>query len=233
MEHTIKALMSLLMLFLLSCGGDSDTIEPNEVSSERIEVANVTMLPEGGEKQVMVNANCAWVINVPESDTWLSVNPTSGANTQAITISCSENKSTSSRTSVVTISGKQRTTAFKVTQNALEIINITISNFNSKDDEKTSKSLSFSFTLSPVTDDISACGVCFSNTNKKPTINDNIVAGERNSNIVEVKMTNLSPNTTYYVCAFVTNSSGTYYSNVKECTTLSIPGSDDNIPPNE
>lgn len=226
--------MLALTLSLLSCGGgDGGGNTPNPdvvVSSERIEVPNVTMLSGGGEKQIVVNANCAWLITVPESDTWLSINPTSGANTQSITITCSENTSISSRTSVVTISGKQRTTAFKVTQNAPEIVAITISNFNLS--AITSSSADYSFSFSPISDDISATGVCYSSTNNTPTISDIVSTSPRNGSTVNGSISSLSANTKYFVRGFVTNSSGTYYSQMKEITTVNnVPGSDDNVPP--
>ena len=229
----IKAFVFSLILCLLSCGGGggANTPEPDVVvSSERIEVPNVTMLSDGGEKQVTVNANCAWIITVPENDTWLSINPTSGTNIQIITITCKENTSINSRTSVVSISGKQRTTAFMVTQNAREIIAITISNFNLG--EPTSNSVDYSYSISPVSDDIISCGVCYSTSNNAPTIEDAVSTIARNGSTVNGTLNSLSPNTTYYIRAFVQNSSGAYYSQMKQITTINnVPGSDDNIPP--
>jgi len=223
----------MLALSMLSCSdSDSNTIDPNDVviSSERIEVPNVTMLSDGGEKQITVNANCAWSLTVPETDSWLSINPTSGAKTQSITITCAANTSTNSRTSVVSISGKQRTTAFKVTQNGIEIVAVTISNFNTN--ELTSNSAGYSFTLSPVSDDITTCGVCYSTTHEAPTLEDQVSSGTRNNNTVTGSLTSLSANTKYYLRAFVTNASGTYYSEVKQITTENnVPGSGDNLPP--
>lgn len=224
--------LSLLSLFLLSCGGGSNEVDPNEVvvSSERIEVPNVSILSEGGEKQVTVNANCAWVITVPATDSWLSVNPMAGSNTQTITVSCTPNTSTNARTSVVSISGRQRTTAFKVTQNGLDIVAITINNFNFG--TVTSSSVDYSYTFSPISEDISACGVCYSTSNNTPTIDDKVVKGTRSGNTVTGTINSLTTNTLYHMRAFVTNSSGTYYSQAKQVTTENnIPGSDDNRPP--
>lgn len=223
--------MAPLML-LISCGGGGSGSDDPEVvvSSERIEVPNVAMLHGGGEKQIVVDANCAWVITVPAADTWLSINPTSGANTQTITISCTPNTSTSSRTSVVTISGKQRTTAFTVTQNSIEIVPITISNFSLEG--VSSSGVEYSYSLTPVTDDISSCGICFSTNSDSPTIEDQVVTGIRSGSTVTGTVSGLSANTTYRFRAYVTNSSGTYYSQMKSITTENnIPGRDDNEPP--
>ena len=232
MTKTTRQLIPVLTLCLLSCGGGgSNTPDPDiVVSNERIEVPNVTMLADAGEKQVTVNANCPWVITVPSADSWLSVNPTSGTNTQAITLSCTANTSINSRTSVVTISGKQRTTAFTVTQNGIEIVAITINNFNLG--ELKSNSVEYSFTYSPMSDDIKACGACYSATNTTPTTEDSVESGTRSGNTVSGNITSLKANSTYHIRAFVTNSSGTYYSQVRQITTASdVPGRDDNDPP--
>ena len=69
MKKTIIGLLSLFAFCLVSCGGGGDESNEVVVGSERIEVPTVTMLAEGGEKQVTVSANCAWVISVPATDT--------------------------------------------------------------------------------------------------------------------------------------------------------------------
>jgi len=221
MEKTMRriAIKSLLpaLLFLLSCGGE-DPVDPNEVvvSSELINVSDVTMLPEGGEKQITVNANCAWVITVPAADSWLTVNPSAGANTRTVTVSCAPNTSTNSRTSVITISGKQRTTAFKVTQNGIEVVPIAISGFSFG--SMTANSVDYSFSFSPFSDNIKGCGVCFSKDKEAPSIEDGTSQGSRNGNVVTGTLSPLETNTRYFVRAFVTNASGTYYSQTREVT---------------
>ena len=231
MKREMKKLIPLLALCLIACGGGGgDNDDDVTVGSERIEVPDVTILADGGEKQVTVNANCTWVIKVPDADTWLTINPMSGTNTQTITVSCTENKSNNSRTSVVTISGKQRTTAFKVTQNPPTVVILTIGNFNLGG--LTSNSVDYSFSVTPPSNDISSCGVCLSTTNSNPTLDDTVSYGTRNDNMVNGAVTSLSTNTTYYVRAFATNSSSTYYSQVRQITTVNnVPGSDDNQPP--
>ena len=229
MKQTTINLISLLILFQISCAGGEDIPNDVVVGTERIEVPDVTMLAEGGEKQIIVSSNCAWLITVPPTDSWLSINPTSGTNTQTITIKCTENTSYNSRTSVVTISGKQRTTAFKVTQNPPVVVIVTIGNFSLTG--LTNQSVDYSFSITPVSDDITSCGVCYSTTNKEPTLEDNISLGTRNDNLVNGTIMSLTTNTTYYVRAFVTNPSGTYYSQAREITTENnVPGRDDNTP---
>ena len=67
-----------------------------------------------------------------------------------------------------------------------------------------------------VTDDggtqIIECGVCWS-TNHTPTISDNFVSKEGDLGEYTCDLTNLSPNTKYYACAYAKNSKGLTYGN--------------------
>jgi uncharacterized repeat protein (TIGR02543 family) len=67
-----------------------------------------------------------------------------------------------------------------------------------------------------VTDDggtqIIECGVCWS-TNHTPTISDNFVSKEGDLGEYTCDLTNLSPNTKYYACAYAKNSKGLAYGN--------------------
>ena len=73
-----------------------------------------------------------------------------------------------------------------------------------------------------ITDDkgeiISVKGICWS-TNTKPTINDSVTNEGAGVNSFTSTMKNLKSNTTYYVCAYATNSDGTGYGNTMTFTT--------------
>ena len=73
-----------------------------------------------------------------------------------------------------------------------------------------------------VTDDggaqITERGICWS-TNHNPTVNDNYVPKEGDMGEFTCELTNLSPNTEYYVCAYAKNSKGTGYGNEVSFTT--------------
>ena len=73
-----------------------------------------------------------------------------------------------------------------------------------------------------VTDDggasISARGICWS-TNHNPTLSDSHAANGTGTGNYLVSMTDLTPNTTYYVRAYAINSAGTAYGNEKSFTT--------------
>ena len=55
-------------------------------------------------------------------------------------------------------------------------------------------------------------GVCYGVTSN-PTIEDNRVSEGKKGGTLETMLKNLRPNTTYYVRAYVTTVSGTYYAN--------------------
>lgn len=62
-------------------------------------------------------------------------------------------------------------------------------------------------------------GVCYSTTNSNPTIADGFVTNGTGTGAYTCTITNLSVSTTYYVCAFATNSIGTSYGSVQVITT--------------
>jgi len=67
--------------------------------------------------------------------------------------------------------------------------------------------------------DISARGVCYSNTNASPTINDNKTTDGTSTGSYVSKITGLIPGTKYYVRAYATNEVGTSYGASVEFTT--------------
>ena len=68
---------------------------------------------------------------------------------------------------------------------------------------------------------VTARGICYSKTNSTPTIADSKVENGSGEGYFEVSISNLEPNTDYYVRAYATNSIGTAYGNVKSLKTLS------------
>lgn len=62
-------------------------------------------------------------------------------------------------------------------------------------------------------------GVCYSAVNASPTLSDNFVTNGSGKGSYTCTITNVSVNTTYYVCAYATNSIGTKYGDVQTVTT--------------
>ena len=77
-------------------------------------------------------------------------------------------------------------------------------------------------------------GVCYSSQNRNPTLNDSHLSetGSSLQDSKSFKLSNLSPGTVYYVCAYAKSLIGIQYSNVVSFTTVSdVPGENDNVTP--
>ena len=68
---------------------------------------------------------------------------------------------------------------------------------------------------------VTARGCCYSKTNSTPTIADSKIESGSGNGSFELSISNLEPNTDYYVCAYATNAVGTAYSSVRSFKTLS------------
>lgn len=67
---------------------------------------------------------------------------------------------------------------------------------------------------------ITSKGVCYSNTNPNPTLNDASATVTSSNNVFSAKLTGLSASKTYYVRAFAINSKGIGYGEVISFTTI-------------
>jgi hypothetical protein len=80
-----------------------------------------------------------------------------------------------------------------------------------------------------VTDDggteVDECGVCWGTTAELTIDGDHVAAATPGTGTFTVALTGLTQNTTYYVCAYVTNSEGTVYGETVSFTTLRQPWS--------
>ena len=81
-----------------------------------------------------------------------------------------------------------------------------------------SSALSGGTIINPGSDTILACGVCWSTT-QNPTIADSITIDTLEANVFLSALTNLTPNTEYFVRAYATNSTGTDYGYELDFTT--------------
>lgn len=72
---------------------------------------------------------------------------------------------------------------------------------------------------------IMECGICYSSTNKKPTLSDDVVVNKTaQSGQYSCELTNLTPSKTYYACAYAKNTNGTTYgSAISFKTTNGMP----------
>ncbi|MFA5432949.1 MAG: hypothetical protein WC319_08775, partial [Candidatus Paceibacterota bacterium] len=74
-------------------------------------------------------------------------------------------------------------------------------------------------------------GVCYSDTNSIPTLNDTVVSLDSINSIGNfyADLINLIENTRYYVCSYAINSVGVNYGNVLDFWTITKPGIPENI----
>ena len=96
----------ILMLLFTACdgGGEPGTDGP-VVSPDYISVSSpsLPLLGDGQQTEITISANCSWTIS-RDAD-WLTVNPSSGSNTQTVTVTANKNSSGKERTAVLTVSG--------------------------------------------------------------------------------------------------------------------------------
>ena len=79
---------------------------------------------------------------------------------------------------------------------------------------------------------VTARGVCW-NTSSHPTIVNDKTTDGTGTGVFTSSLTGLSPSTTYYVCAYSTNSAGTSYGTVRSFTTLAEEPNEPAADPNE
>ena len=95
--------LSLITLMVAACGDNAD-LEGIQLSKDYIDaVSSLSISNAGGSYSIEITANCSW--SVSNDASWLTVNTTSGSNSQTITVSATKNRNTSERSTVLIISG--------------------------------------------------------------------------------------------------------------------------------
>lgn len=126
-KEILSFLLATIVIFLSSCGGgggggtDDDDIV---ASKEQIVLSNsyVSMLANGSEHTINVNANCAWTVSIEGGDaSWITVNPRSGVNMGSFTITVTENTAETERNATLIVAGKTLSRSVNVTQKGREI----------------------------------------------------------------------------------------------------------------
>lgn len=117
MKQIIFVLLGACLLWT-SCGGSDDSDDTPEISKDFINVPpSAEIYWGGGTQEISISSNCNWTIT--NNSNWLAVTPTSGSNSQVISITAGKNETGSERVGVLTIKGgnaPQRT--MTVTQKA-------------------------------------------------------------------------------------------------------------------
>lgn len=208
---------SLTQTVAVSQNGVSITVSPQALFFEY----------KAGENTVAITSNSSWTVTSDQD--WCTVSKSSGSNNENITVKVTQNNSADKRTANVKITSGNKTETLAVTQNGGPLPVVSKLSYSGV----TFSEASCTFEVSSE-EAITECGICYSTTNKNPTINDSKVASSSPANQAtkSVKLTGLSKKTTYYIRAYATSVIGTSYtSEMRTFTTTNIPGEDDNGKP--
>ena len=211
-------------------GGFTRTISVTQKGAEeKLSVSPQTLSFEykDGENTVAITSNSSWTVTSDQD--WCTVSKSSGSNNENITVKVTQNNSPDKRTANVKITCGYKTETLAVTQNGGPLPEVSKLNYSGVTFSEAS--CTFEVTSKEA---ITECGICYSTTNRNPTINDSKVASSSPANQTSksVKLTGLSKKTTYYIRAYATSVIGTSYtSEMRTFTTTNIPGEDDNGKP--
>lgn len=197
----------------------------------------------GKEKSIDITKSNAqwwvWLLDIePENDlSWITLSDESGVYTGSIKVTCIDNDTPIRRRAVaIIISGnknggiKERVNIIQETGKVPEITDFVLTSTGYILD---AANCSFSYTSEfPVTE----YGLCYSMTNKAPTINDSLVKHEgaqTSGKDIGVTLSNMEPRKDYYVRAYAKSNVGVAYStNVLTISTLGdAPDPNDNPRP--
>ena len=105
----MRKYIGLLTIALLSVACDSG--EPGsetEVKKGMLDVASeLTLLADGQEADLSIKANCKWTISC--SDSWLTINPSKGSNSQTVKVSAGKNTTDKERVATLVVDGENAT----------------------------------------------------------------------------------------------------------------------------
>ena len=224
---------AILTTMVLSCQNKMDNIEEYEaIAPEFSADASFLNFSENETyKMVNVTAKCSW--KASSRDSWINILPAEGKGNGSITVILERNTPTAARTGTFTITNGITSVEIVLSQATSAFRAPTVGTVTTEVQSKNSVKCTFYFNSTDLV--VSAHGVCYSHTIKEPTIeNSTKTLGQNvNSGTVSFLLTNLVPNTTYYVRAYATTNRGTEYGSVSHFTTLNIsaPGDEDNPQP--
>ena len=94
----------IVMCLTVVCGCGDELAEEPLVSKDRVDVETKLQLQgDGEEADLQVKANCSWTITM--SANWLTVNSTSGNNTETVKVSAGKNPTSEPRYATLTVKG--------------------------------------------------------------------------------------------------------------------------------
>jgi len=191
---------------------------------------NITVDPIANNVSITLNGDAPWTAK--SSVEWASVEQLSGTGSGTVNVSIDENATTSQRTAIITFETSKKSISCQITQRAGSAPRFTSPQPTITNVGKYSATVSASYTSDF---DVTEYGVCYSETNSKPTIEDAHAnrVGSAKEGSFSIDLDGLKSLTTYYVTVYARNKVGITYSTYTTFTTTGgIPNEDDVIKPN-
>ena len=191
---------------------------------------NVTVDAVANIVTIMLNGDASWTAS--SNAGWATVGQLSGMGSGAVLVTVDENTTTSDRVAVVTFTTSKSSISCQITQRAGNTPRFTTNTPTISNVSKYSATVSASYTSDF---EVTEYGVCYSETNEKPTIADTHISrvGSAMSSNFSIDLEGLKSLTKYYVTVYARNKIGIYYSDVTTFTTTGgVPGENDNPTPN-
>jgi len=206
-------------------------------SAEYIEIggdASVTFGNKADTRTVPIRSNTQWsvtVVVITGSSDWLQVSPPQGSEDGTVVLITKDNNTNVEQKAKLIFTGiRGITKELMVTQSVASVPTLTRPQVSDVTGSEANVFFTFDSAI-PVT----SCGVCYNTVQKAPDVKEDAsIAATTATSPVEVKITALNSNTTYYVYGYVIASDGTtYYSEAAMLKTGSRwPNEDDIVTPN-
>ena len=248
MKQIIQLLfVAILGLLATSCQNKIEEDSMFEAAVPELEVSPKFLQFSIGEqtKTIQIKSSAYWKVKMPSgADDFIRLSANHGNGTESVNVQViNDNKTGQLRSSTFTITDGVNEIVVEVSQESLTIKDPKVKIDTVYDVTQTTAMCSFSFESPDLL--VKKCGLCYSDTNDEPSIENSYsfdVSFKNNINDNSIGITDpillsgLKPNKKYYVRGYVITEHDSIpkYSNSKDFNTLSerAPGRDDNPIPN-
>lgn len=191
---------------------------------------NITVAPIESKVTITLNGDAPWTAS--SNVEWATIKKLSGTGSDVVDVIIDENATTAERIATITFETSKKKIACQITQRAGSAPRFTSPQPTITNVGKYSATVSASYTSSF---EVTEYGVCYSETNSKPTIEDAHInrVGSAKEGSFSIDLEGLKSLTTYYVTVYARNKVGVTYSTYTAFkTTGGIPDENDVPKPN-
>ena len=183
----------------------------------------------GGFQDISITSNTSWTVS--SSQDWAKFSIDRDGKNGRVRITIEQNTTTSEREAVITFKGETAEEKLTVKQTGTEYTT-NISAVQASDITKNSATVRFSYSTD---ESVTSYGVCYAkndNPEAETALGKVSAVTSAKQGSPTMTLTNLEPNTLYYVRAYVMTNTDTKYGESTSFTTASgMPGGDDNTIP--